>query len=173
MAVAAKPEVEIWRTTKKSTFWPSFPIHSFGQFFARMYRFATIQNVTDDRQTTQCTKGLTDSTVGQKPGTKIISNLQCTIWTAVNMGYLKWSFMVRLTRQVYGECLIGNWGKVQIYTWHSWCHCHSLSQSSKSRLVLPSWTKSKRAVKQLCLCVRACVMLCMKQSQIHTADCQA
>jgi len=31
------------------------------------YRFATIQNVTDRRQTTHCTKGLTDSTVGQKP----------------------------------------------------------------------------------------------------------
>jgi len=32
----------------------------------RTYRFATTQNVTDDRQTTQCTKGTTDSTVGQK-----------------------------------------------------------------------------------------------------------
>jgi len=38
---------------------------------AKMYRFATIQNVTDDdrqtpdRQTTQCAKGATDSTVGQ------------------------------------------------------------------------------------------------------------
>jgi len=42
----------------------------FRQFFARTYCFATIQNVTDrrqtDRQTTQCTKGSTDSTVGQK-----------------------------------------------------------------------------------------------------------
>jgi len=40
------------------------------QFLARTYRFATIQNVTDrrqtDRQTTQCTKGSADSTVGQK-----------------------------------------------------------------------------------------------------------
>ena len=38
---------------------------------ARKYRFATIQNVIDDRQTTdrqttQCAKGATDSTVGQK-----------------------------------------------------------------------------------------------------------
>jgi len=30
------------------------------------YRFAAIQNVTDDRQTTQCAKGTTGSTVGQK-----------------------------------------------------------------------------------------------------------
>jgi len=53
VAVAAKPEVEIWRRPKKSTFWPWFPIHSFSHFFARTYRFATIQNVTDDddRQT--------------------------------------------------------------------------------------------------------------------------
>jgi len=41
--------------------------------FARTYRFATIQNVTDDdrqttdRQTTHRAKGTTD-TVGQKPG---------------------------------------------------------------------------------------------------------
>jgi len=35
---------------------------------AKTYCFATIglQNVTDDRQTTQCAKGVTDSTVGQK-----------------------------------------------------------------------------------------------------------
>jgi len=32
VAVAAKPEVEIWRRPKKSTFWPWFPIHSFRQF---------------------------------------------------------------------------------------------------------------------------------------------
>jgi len=57
VAVAAKPEVEIWRRPKKSTFWPWFTIHSFRQFFARTYRFATIQNVTgrwrtdDDSQT--------------------------------------------------------------------------------------------------------------------------
>jgi len=51
VAVAAKPEVEIWRQPKKWTFWPWFPIHSFRHFFARTYRFATIQNVTDDRQT--------------------------------------------------------------------------------------------------------------------------
>jgi len=38
--------------TQKLTFWPWFPIHSFRQFFfARTYRFATIQNVTDRRQT--------------------------------------------------------------------------------------------------------------------------
>jgi len=38
-------------TQKKSTFWPRFPIHSFRHFFARTYRFATIQNVTDGRTT--------------------------------------------------------------------------------------------------------------------------
>jgi len=40
--------------------------YSLLQFFASTCRFATIQNVTDDRETTQCTKGATDSTVGQK-----------------------------------------------------------------------------------------------------------
>jgi len=55
--------------TPKSTFWPWFPIHFFRQFLAMTYRFATIQKrdrQTDDRQTTQCAKGSTDSTVGQK-----------------------------------------------------------------------------------------------------------
>jgi len=68
VAVEPKPEVEIWRRPKKSSFWSW--IHSFRQFFARTYRFATIQNVTyrqmTDRQTTQCTNGTTVSTVGQK-----------------------------------------------------------------------------------------------------------
>jgi len=54
------------------------------------------------------------------------------------------------------------WGEVQICMWPSRCHCHS----SKSRLVFPSWfylsatgspgwsrTKSRRAVKRLCMCV--------------------
>jgi len=42
---------------------------------ARTHRFATVQNVTDDRdrQTTQCAKGATDSTVGQKtPGFPVL-----------------------------------------------------------------------------------------------------
>ena len=48
-----------------------FPIHSFRHFLARTYHFATIQNITDDRQTTDrqtthCAKGTTDSTVDQK-----------------------------------------------------------------------------------------------------------
>jgi len=70
VADRTKPEVEIWRRPKKSTFWPRLPIHSFSHFFARTYRFATIQNVTDRqtdrRQTTHRAKGTTDSTVGQK-----------------------------------------------------------------------------------------------------------
>ena len=65
VAVEAKPEVEIWRRPQKSTFWPWFPIRSFRQFLAKTYRFATIQTFTD-RQMTQCDKGATDSTVGQK-----------------------------------------------------------------------------------------------------------
>jgi len=58
VAVVAKLEVEIWRRPKKSTFWLWFPIHSFRQFFARTYRFATIQNVTDDRQMTDRRHGV-------------------------------------------------------------------------------------------------------------------
>jgi len=65
VATEAKPEVEIWRRPKKSTFWPHFSYSLLQTVLARTYRFATIQNVTD-RQTTQCTKGATDSTVGQK-----------------------------------------------------------------------------------------------------------
>ena len=53
MAAAVKPEVEIWRRPKKSTVWPWFPIHSFRQFFARTYRFATKRyRQTDDRRHT-------------------------------------------------------------------------------------------------------------------------
>ena len=64
--------------TQKINFFTLFPIHSFRQFFARTYHFATIQNVTDrrqthDRQTTQCTKSSTDSTMGQK------SNQYCNV----------------------------------------------------------------------------------------------
>ena len=66
MAVGAKPEVEIWWRPKKINFLTQFPIRSFRQFLAKTYRFTTIQNVTDDRQTTQCPKGATYSTVGQK-----------------------------------------------------------------------------------------------------------
>ena len=42
------------------------PICSFRQFLRKTYRLAIIENVTDDRQTTDCTNGATDSTVGQK-----------------------------------------------------------------------------------------------------------
>jgi len=64
-------------------------------------------------------------------------------------------------------CWHGNvWVKVQICKCPSWRHCHSLSHAT----VNPDWfylsgagspgksrTKSKRAIKQLCACVRACV----------------
>jgi len=63
MAAAEKPEIEIWWRPKKSTFWPWFPIHSFGQFFARTYRFATIQNVTDRQSDRQTDRRETDDTV--------------------------------------------------------------------------------------------------------------
>jgi len=63
VAVEPKPEVEIWRRPKKWTFWPQFPIHSFRHFFARTHRFAAIQNVTDDRQTTD--RRQTDETLYQ------------------------------------------------------------------------------------------------------------
>ena len=61
----------------RAIFWSWFPIHSFRQFFARTYRFATIQNVTDKRQTDR----QTDNTVYQKldrwygrPKTAILGN---------------------------------------------------------------------------------------------------
>jgi len=51
MTIEVTPEVEIWQRPKKSTFWPWFLLHSFRQFLVRTYRFTTIQNITDDRQT--------------------------------------------------------------------------------------------------------------------------
>jgi len=50
VAVAVKLEVEIWQRPKKATFWPWFPIHSFRQFFARTYHFATITPQMTDRR---------------------------------------------------------------------------------------------------------------------------
>jgi len=57
------------------------------------------------------------------------------------------------------------WVKVQIRIWLSWCHCHSLSCSSKSRLVLPFWCRLTQAVPDriqegykmvVCVCVSVC-----------------
>jgi len=48
--------------TQKINFLTWLPIHSFRQFFARTYRFATVQNITDDRQTDR----QTDDTVYQR-----------------------------------------------------------------------------------------------------------
>jgi len=50
--------------TQKINFLTLVSYSLFQTVLAGTYRFATIQNVTD-RQTTQCTKGATDSTVGQ------------------------------------------------------------------------------------------------------------
>ena len=39
------------------------------------------------------------------------------------------------------------WSEVQICTWPSWCHCHSLSLAPvKSRLVLPFWYRLTQVV---------------------------
>ena len=65
MAVETKPEVEIWQQLKKINVLAMVSCSLFQTVLARMYRFDTIQNVTD-RQTTQCTKGVTDSMVDQK-----------------------------------------------------------------------------------------------------------
>ena len=61
----------------------------------------------------------------------------------------------------------------------------TVSYSSKSRLVFPSWfylsdagspgysqTKSKRAVKWLCVCVRACLRACMYIYMHALAQCK-
>jgi len=62
VAVAAKPEVEIWRRPQKWTPWPWFPIHSFRHFFARTHRFClftrfmyTLTKLNDGRITTRWT----------------------------------------------------------------------------------------------------------------------
>ena len=65
---------------------------------ARTYRFATIQNVTDDRvtdnrrqtnrQTTRCTKGATDSMVGQKS-----SKWEIHFTSEVTPDFSKWNFI--------------------------------------------------------------------------------
>jgi len=38
------------------------------------------------------------------------------------------------------------WGKMQICTWPSWCHCHWLSLALESRFVLPFWYRLNRVV---------------------------
>jgi len=65
VAVQAKPEVEIWRRPQNQLFDPGFlftPSDSFsiGRTILPQYK------MLHRRQTTQCTKGMTDSTVGQK-----------------------------------------------------------------------------------------------------------
>ena len=74
MAVAAKPEVEIWRRPKKNElFDPGFlftPSDTFllGRTVSPQYKTSQIdRRQTDRRQTTHRAKGSTDSTVGQKP----------------------------------------------------------------------------------------------------------
>ena len=52
VAVEAKPEVEIWRRPKKVNFLTLVSYSLLQTVLARTYRFATIQNVTDRRQTT-------------------------------------------------------------------------------------------------------------------------
>ena len=60
--------------TQKINFLSRFPIRSFRQFLAKTHCFAITQSVTDrqtdDRQITQCAKGATDTTVGQKSSVK-------------------------------------------------------------------------------------------------------
>ena len=57
------------------------------------------------------------------------------------------------------------WSKVQPCTWHSWCHCLSLSLASlKSRLIWPFWYRLTQVVPEkgpLNVCVRACVRACV------------
>ena len=70
----------------------------------------------------------------------------------LNGGVLSWLFV---------------WREVQTCIWPSGFHCHSLSFAPvKSRLVLPFWYRltwvvsDKRAIKRVCVCVRACVCIC-------------
>jgi len=56
------------------------------------------------------------------------------------------------------------WSEMQTCIWPSWCHCHSLSLALvKSRFVLHfrhwlTWVvPEKKAIKRVCVCVRACV----------------
>ena len=61
------------------------------------------------------------------------------------------------------------WSEVQTCIWPSWCHCHchSLSLPSvKSKLVLPFWYRFTWVVPEKgplngCVCVRACVRVCV------------
>jgi len=72
VAVAAKPEVEIWRRPQKSPFAPGFLFAASDSFQLRstvspQYKMSQTDDrqLTDDRQR-QCAKGATDSMVGQK-----------------------------------------------------------------------------------------------------------
>jgi len=64
VAVEAKPGV--MAATQNINFLTLVSYSLLQTVLAKTYRFATIQNVTDDRQMTHCAKGVTDSAVGQK-----------------------------------------------------------------------------------------------------------
>jgi len=70
VAVGPKPEVETWRRPQNQLFDPGFlftPSDSFSLGRTVLPQYKTLQPTdkqTDDRQTTQCIKGATDSTVG-------------------------------------------------------------------------------------------------------------
>ena len=75
MAVEATTEVEIWRRPKKINLLALVSYSLLQTVFSKDVRLATnktsqTDRQTDDRQTTHCTKGATDSTVGQKAFTK-------------------------------------------------------------------------------------------------------
>ena len=71
VAVAAKPEVEIWRQPKNELFDPGFlftpsDTFSLGRTVSPQYKTLQTTERQTDRQTTHRAKGSTDSTVSQK-----------------------------------------------------------------------------------------------------------
>jgi len=70
VAVEAKPEVEIWRRPKKSTFDHGFLFAPSDSFELRHIVSPQYKMSQTDRQMTHCAKGTTDSTIGQKRANK-------------------------------------------------------------------------------------------------------
>jgi len=99
--VNVKPEVEIWRRPKKSTFWPWFPIRSFRQFLAKTYHFRDIatfvlQYATFWHPTSSLPKISPCSLGGKRGDYQDCSVLYCVLKQCTVISTLRWAVLTVL-----------------------------------------------------------------------------
>ena len=105
MAVAAKPEVEIWRRPKNELFDPGFlftPSDTFWLGRTVLPQYKTLQRddgQTDGTQTRHCTIGSTDSTVGQKQNSS--DNIPYYLQTNMRMLYIIGSRNMAASQEIH------------------------------------------------------------------------